>query len=459
MDISKKDSIDMNFKHVTVIGLARSGVAVAKLAQEVGAHVFFSDASDSTIVKKAFNELQKYGIDGEINGHTDKIYDADLWVISPGVPKNAEIIQNAQSKDIPIISEIEFASWFTLAPILAITGSNGKTTTAHMLYEMCKTEDIHPVLSGNVGNAFANVVRNDLTIPDEKRVHILEISSFQMEFIQHFKPYISLFLNLTPDHLNRYDDMDDYVAAKMNMWSNQTQDDFLVFNGDDELLTKRIASARAKKIPFSLQGDNNCLFKLNATKIYDQEHATLINLDDIALPGKHNLSNYLGAATSASLLGIASSRIADVMSSFCGVPHRLEHVGDINGVTYINDSKATNVDAVKVALDSFDNPTLLIMGGRDKGGDFLSLYPHTHNVKEVLTIGESETAITAVLGDAVRLCSCGSLKSAVEVAHSNAQSGDVVLLSPGCASFDQFDSFEHRGDVFRELVHGLKEWA
>ena len=449
----------MNFKHVTVIGLARSGVAVAKLAQEVGAHVFFSDASDSTIVKKALNELQKYGIDGEINGHTDKIYDADLWVISPGVPKNAEIIQNAQSKDIPIISEIEFASWFTLAPILAITGSNGKTTTAHMLYEMCKTEDIHPVLSGNVGNAFANVVRNDLTIPDEKRVHILEISSFQMEFIQHFKPYISLFLNLTPDHLNRYDDMDDYVAAKMNMWSNQTQDDFLVFNGDDELLTKRIASARAKKIPFSLQGDNNCLFKLNATKIYDQEHATLINLDDIALPGKHNLSNYLGAATSASLLGIASSRIADVMSSFCGVPHRLEHVGDINGVTYINDSKATNVDAVKVALDSFDNPTLLIMGGRDKGGDFLSLYPHTHNVKEVLTIGESETAITAVLGDAVRLRSCGSLKSAVEVAHSNAQSGDVVLLSPGCASFDQFDSFEHRGDVFRELVHGLKEWA
>ena len=204
----------MNFKHVTMIGLARSGVAVAKLAQEVGAHVFFSDASDSTIVKKAFNELQKYGIDGEINGHTDKIYDADLWVISPGVPKNAEIIQNAQSKDIPIVSEIEFASWFTLAPILAITGSNGKTTTAHMLYEMCKTKDIHPVLSGNVGNAFANVVRNDLTIPDEKRVHILEISSFQMEFIRHFKPYISLFLNLSPDHLNRYDDMDDYVAAK-----------------------------------------------------------------------------------------------------------------------------------------------------------------------------------------------------------------------------------------------------
>jgi UDP-N-acetylmuramoylalanine--D-glutamate ligase len=459
MDISKKDSIDMNFKHVTVIGLARSGVAVAKLAKEVGAHVFFSDASDLTIVKKAFNELQKYEIDGEINGHTDKIYDADLWVISPGVPKNAEIIQNAQSKDIPIVSEIEFASWFTLAPILAITGSNGKTTTAHMLYEMCKTKDIHPVLSGNVGNAFANVVRNDLTIPDEKRVHILEISSFQMEFIQHFKPYISLFLNLTPDHLNRYDDMDDYVSAKMNMWSNQTHDDFLVFNADDEMLSERIAPAQATKIPFSLKSDSHVLFKLNDTKIYDKEHATLIKLDEIALPGKHNLSNYLGSATSASLLGIAPSRISQVMKTFCGVPHRLENVGTVKGVIYINDSKATNIDAVKVALESFNSPILLILGGRDKSGDFLSLYPHTHLVKEVLTIGESEEAIATVLGDAVRLHSCGSLMSAVEVAHSNAQPGDVVLLSPGCASFDQFDNYEHRGDVFRELVQGLKEYS
>jgi len=459
MDLSRKDLIELKGKHVTVIGLARSGIAAAKLAQEVGANVFFSDATDSTLVKKGYSELEKYGINGEINGHTDEIYNADLWVISPGVSKDAVIIQNAQSKDIPIVSEIEFASWFTQAPILAITGSNGKTTTAHMLFEMCKTDDIHPVLSGNVGNAFANVVRNDLTIPDKKRVHILEISSFQMEFIHNFKPFISLFLNLTPDHLNRYNDMDDYVTTKMNMWSNQTIDDILVFNADDELLAKRISPAQATKVPFSLKSDAKVLFKLNATKVYDKEHATLINLDEIALPGKHNLSNYLGSATSASLLGIAPSRISQVMKTFCGVPHRLENVGTVKGVTYINDSKATNVDAVKVALDSFNCPILLILGGRDKGGDFLSLYPHTHSVKEVLTIGESEEAITTELGDAVRLRSCGSLMSAVEFAHSNAHPGDVVLLSPGCASFDQFDNFEHRGNVFRELVSELKEYS
>lgn len=459
MDISKKDTIDLKGKRVSVIGLARSGVAAAKLAKDLGAQVFVSDKSGSNDIIQAFQELQKFGIKGELNGHTESIYNADLWVISPGVPKDAEIIQHAMVKDIPIVSEIEFASWFTIAPIIAVTGSNGKTTTVHMLNEMCQSDDIEPILSGNVGNPFSNSVRHDLSNPNPNRVHVLEISSFQMEFIEHFKPYISLYLNLSPDHLNRYKDMDDYVSAKMNMWSNQTKDDFLVFNGDDDLLAKRISPANAKKIPFSLQSDPKSLFKLNATKIYDQKHATLINLDDIALPGKHNLSNYLGAATAATLLGIASSKIADVMKSFCGVPHRLEHVKNINGVTYINDSKATNVDAVKVALDSFKNPILLILGGRDKGGDFLSLYPHTHNVKEVLTIGESEEAIAMLLGDAVRLRSCGSLKSALEVAHSNAQPGDIVLLSPGCASFDQFENFEHRGNVFRRLVQELKEYA
>ena len=459
MDIHHRATIDIKGKSISVIGLGLSGSAAAKLAHYAGARVFVSDPGTSLDINMRADEMMQMNISTETGVHSDRINEADLWIVSPGVSKDADIILKAQEKNIPIVGEIEFASWFTMAPILAVTGSNGKTTTVHMLYEMCKTDDVDPVLSGNVGNPFADVVRNDLTDQNPNRVHVLEISSFQMEFIRHFKPYISLFLNLSPDHLNRYDDMDDYVATKMNMWSNQTQDDFLVFNGDDELLTERIAPAQAKKIPFSLKFDTNVLFKLNATKIYDQEHAILINLDDIALPGKHNLSNYLGSATSASLLGIASSRIANVMLSFCGVPHRLEHVGEINGVAYINDSKATNVDAVKVALDSFDSPILLILGGQDKGGDFLSLYPHTHKVKEVLTMGESEEAIATVLGDAVRLRSCGSLKSAVEVAHSNAQPGDVVLLSPGCASFDQFDNFEHRGDVFRELVQGLKEFA
>jgi len=455
MDISNRNTIDLKDKRLTIIGLARSGIAAANLANSFGAKIFVSDSSNSDDVKQILSELETKGMNGETGGHTDKIYNADLWVISPGVPKDADIIHKGKEKHIPIVGEIEFASWFTMAPILAVTGSNGKTTTVNMLYEMCKTDDLDPSLSGNVGHPFSEIVLNDLdkVVPD--RVHVLEVSSFQMEFIQHFKPFISIFLNLTPDHLNRYDNMDDYVSAKMNMWSNQDENDHLIFNADDELLAERISPSRARKTPFSLKSDSDILFKLNATKIYDKEHATLINLDDIALPGKHNLSNYLGAATAATLLGIASSRIKEVMSTFCGVPHRLENVGEVNGVTYINDSKATNIDSVKVALDSFSTPVWLILGGQNKGGDFLSLYPHTHTVKEVLTIGESEEAIATVLGDAVRLRSCGSLKSAVEVAHSHAQPGDIVLLSPGCASFDQFEDFEHRGDVFKELVSGL----
>ncbi len=455
MDISNRNTIDLLKKKVTVIGLARSGISAANLAHSFGANIFASDSSTTDEVVKALQGLKSKGVRGETGGHSEKIYNADLWVISPGVPKDADIIHKAIGLNIPIVSELEFASWFTMAPILAVTGSNGKTTTVNILYEMCKTDGLEPSLSGNIGNPFSEIVLTDLDMDVPQRIHILEVSSFQMEFIEHFKPFISIFLNLTPDHLNRYKDMDDYISAKMNMWSNQDENDYLVYNADDRLLTERVTPAKSKKTPFSLKSDPGIIFKLKATKIYDKEHATLINLDDIALPGKHNLSNYLGAATAATLLGIASSRIKEVMSTFCGVPHRLENVGKINGVKYINDSKATNIDAVKVALNSFSTPVWLILGGQDKGGDFLSLYPHTRKVKEVLTIGESEKAITSVLGDAVRLRSCGSLRTAVEVAHSHAQPGDIVLLSPGCASFDQFEDFEHRGDIFRELVQSL----
>jgi len=318
MDISIKEKIELNNKQVTIMGIGRSGIAAAKLSIMQGANVFISDQNDKTC---ELFKLLELGIQGESGGHSSKIYDADLWIISPGIPKEATIIKKALEKNIPVVSEIEFASWFTSAPILAVTGSNGKTTTAHMLFEMCKTDDIHPTLSGNIGNAFSEIVIQDLSHPDDKRIHVLEISSFQMEFIKHFKPFISLFLNLTPDHLNRYRDMEDYITQKMKMWSNQTKNDYLVYNADDDLLAKYIEPAKANKIPFSLNSNlDGLLFRLNATKIYDQKHATLINLDQIALPGKHNLSNYLGSSTSVSLLGIASSRISHVMSTFCRSP-------------------------------------------------------------------------------------------------------------------------------------------
>ena len=453
MNIHDRATIEICGKKIVILGLALSGAAAAKLAVRQGADVFVSDNQDTLALQGTLTDLKALGIPGELGQHSDQIYDADLWIISPGIAQDSELVQKAQSNDIPIVSEIEFASWFTEAPILAITGSNGKTTTAHLLAEMIQTDDLHGALAGNVGIPFAEMVLEDLGNPDPKRVWVLEISSFQMEFIEHFKPYIAIFLNITPDHLNRYPSMKEYIAAKMNMWSRQTAEDFIVYNADDTILVEEIAESTSRKIAFGLDHHPEAIFQPNRTKIYTEEHATLIEMNQLALPGKHNLANALAAATAAHLMGVPNKSIAATMSQFSGVPHRLEPIAEINGVTYINDSKATNLDAVQVALESFSQPIILLLGGLDKGGDFKSLLPHTHNnLKEVIAFGQAKELILTTLRDAVRSTSVMDLKKALELAQNCSQPGDVVLLSPGCASFDQFDNFEERGDHFRSLL-------
>ena len=453
MNIHDRATIEIRGKKIVILGLALSGAAAAKLAVRQGADVFVSDNQDTLALQGTLTDLKALGIPGELGQHSDQIYDADLWIISPGIAQDSELVQKAQSNDIPIVSEIEFASWFTEAPILAITGSNGKTTTAHLLAEMIQTDDLHGLLAGNVGIPFAAMVLEDLEDPDSKRVWVLEISSFQMEFITHFKPYIAIFLNITPDHLNRYPSMKEYIAAKMNMWSRQTAEDFIVYNADDTILVEEIAESTSRKIAFGLGHNPEAIFQPNRTKIYTEEHATLIEMNQLALPGKHNLANALAAATAAHLMGIPNKSIAATMSQFSGVPHRLEPIAKINGVTYVNDSKATNLDAVQVALESFSQPIILLLGGLDKGGDFRSLLPHTHNnLKEVIAFGQAKELILTALRDAVRSTSVMDLKEALELAQNCSQPGDVVLLSPGCASFDQFKNFEERGDHFRSLV-------
>jgi len=453
MNIHDRATIEIRGKKIVILGLALSGAAAAKLAVRQGADVFVSDNQDTLALQGTLTDLKALGIPGELGQHSDQIYDADLWIISPGIAQDSELVQKAQSNDIPIVSEIEFASWFTEAPILAITGSNGKTTTAHLLAEMIQTDDIHGALAGNVGIPFAEMVLEDLGNPDPKRVWVLEISSFQMEFIEHFKPYIAIFLNITPDHLNRYPSMKEYIAAKMKMWSRQTAEDFIVYNADDTILVEEIAESTSRKIAFGLGHHSKAIFQPNRTKIYTEEHATLIEMNQLALPGKHNLANALAAATAAHLMGVPNKSIAATMSQFSGVPHRLEPIAEINGVTYINDSKATNLDAVQVALESFSQPIILILGGLDKGGNFRSILPHTHNnLKEVIAFGQAKELILTTLRDAVRSTSVMDLKEALELAQNCSQPGDVVLLSPGCASFDQFENFEERGDHFRSLV-------
>jgi UDP-N-acetylmuramoylalanine--D-glutamate ligase len=453
MNIQNRANIKIRGRKIIVLGLALSGVAAAKLAARQGADVFVSDNQDTSELQGTLTDLKELGINGELGQHSNQIYDADLWIISPGIPQDSELVQKGHHKGISIVSEIEFASWFTEAPILAITGSNGKTTTAHLLAEMIQTDDLHGLLAGNVGIPFSAMVLKDLENPDAKRVWILEISSFQMEFITHFKPYIAIFLNITPDHLNRYPSMKEYIAAKMKMWSRQTAEDFIVYNADDTILVEEIAESTSRKIAFGLDHHPEAIFQPNRTKIYTEEHATLIEMNQLALPGKHNLANALAAATAAHLMGIPNKFISATMSQFSGVPHRLESVAEINGVTYINDSKATNLDAVQVALKSFSQPIILLLGGLDKGGDFRSLLPHTHNnLKEVIAFGQAQDLILTALRDAVRSTSVMDLKEALELAQNCSQPGDVVLLSPGCASFDQFNNFEERGNYFRSLV-------
>ena len=457
MMIQERNNINIKGKKVVILGIGLSGFAAATLAAYKEANVFISDQNNSQDMINSLEKLKVLNIKGELGKHSSKIYEADLWIISPGVSQGSELIIRAKENNIPIVSEIEFASWFTEAPIIAITGSNGKTTTAHIIEKMVQTDEIHGLLAGNVGIPFSRLVLNDLNNPNAKRLWVLEISSFQMEFIIHFRPFISIFLNITPDHLNRYTSMKEYISAKMNMWSNQTKEDFIVYNANDNILVEEIAESTSRKIAFGLNYHPEAIFQPNKTKIYDEKNTTLIEMDEISLPGKHNLSNALAASTAAHLIGIPNNIIYSVLSSFSGVSHRLEKVSEINRVTYINDSKATNLDAVNVALQSFSQPIILLLGGVDKGGDFRSLLPHTHKyLKTVIAFGQAKELILLAFRDAIRSTSAMDLNKAVTLAQNYSQPGDIILLSPGCASFDQFDDFEHRGNCFKDIVTSME---
>ena len=457
MDIRNKNNINISGKAISIIGLGRSGVAAAKLAQHHGAHVFITDSISSELYRHTLNELKLLNISGEEGGHTDRIYNSDLIVLSPGVPKDSLIVTKAIERGIPVVGEIEFAFWFSKFPIIAVTGSNGKTTTVHILGKIFRTGTIHGSICGNVGIPFSQEVLADMINPDPKRVYILEISSFQMEFITHFRPDYSIFLNITPDHLDRHGSMDNYIECKLKMAINQTEDDTIIYNQNDLELQQAFINHKSKAIPFSTIHQSG-LFRMNETKIYGPDQMSFIGLSQIKIPGQHNIENIIAASTLSFEFGISLSHISKTVSEFTGVEHRLEYVTKIDGVTYINDSKATNLESVIVALSSFNQPLILILGGRNKGADFHNLLPHTkvNQVKQVISYGEARHEITDSFGDAVRSESVLDLRDAVVTAKNLASPGDVVLLSPGCASFDQFNHFEERGDMFKNWVKELE---
>lgn len=442
---------------ISVIGLGRSGIAIARLANYLGSKVFISDNSSSNSVMVNLESLESIGIQGEIGSCSDKIYNCDLMIISPGIPADSPIIIESQRRGIRIIGEIEFASLFTDSPIIGVTGSNGKSTTVHALVEMCQSEDIHGVLAGNIGLAFSDKVLEELHNPDSKRVYILEISSFQLEFIENFHPYISIFLNISPDHLDRHKTFDNYLNAKLRLAENLTENDYVIYNADDKILTDALKKYTAKKITFSPNYSAMSSYSVKNSSIINKEYAKLTKLENIGLPGQHNIYNLLAAASGAHCLGISDEKISKVLQSFKGIPHRLESIIKIDGIEFINDSKATNIDAVKVALESYEKPIILILGGLAKGNDFAELLKYKNKIKYIIAYGKAKNIIHEELSTNIDVRTIDLLREAVTLSFQKAASGDIVLLSPGCASFDQFLNFEDRGIKFAQWVRELEK--
>jgi len=445
--------LEVKGKKFGVLGAARSGIAVAQLLKSRGAEVFVSEIKTEIDL----SILRQRSIPFETGGHSDRLLDNDYVVLSPGIPFDSPIVQRIKGKGIPVFSELEVASWFCKAPIIAITGSNGKTTTTALLGEIFSKAGRERVVAGNIGLPFSDWTER----VDERGVAILEVSSFQLEGIKSFKPRVSVLLNITPDHLDYHRSFQDYVSAKGRIMENQDENDFIVYNIDDEVVAKIVsqASSRAKRVPFSLQRevdyggflkDGHLVLQLN------DQRERLIPVREIKLPGQHNLYNSLASALAARIFEIPLEAIKEGLRSFPGLEHRLEFVREVKGVKFINDSKATNVDAVWYALQSFQRPIILIAGGRDKGGDYSKLRELvSQRVRKLILIGEARAKIRKALGSCTEVMEASSLEEAVRGAYGAAQRGDVVLLSPACASFDMFRDFEDRGNRFKQLVWSL----
>ena len=454
--------IELRGKRVLVVGLARTGVATASFCSLRGAFVTATDLRSESEIPDAA-KLRADGVTLHLGQHDTSLLDReDLVVTSPGVAADAPLLVAARSKGITVWSEIELAYRFLRddACLIGITGSNGKTTTTTLIAHILSTAGFRTVLAGNIGTPLISVIdqlENDADV-------VTELSSFQLELIQTFRPNISVFLNLTPDHLDRHGTFDAYARAKARIFENQLNSDAAVLNADDEA-TLPFAPSRARLFWFSRKKPVDCGAYLHRDEIIfrsnrDSAEEALLRLHDIPLPGAHNLENVLAAAAVTRLAGAKPAAIANGVRTFAGVEHRLEFVAEIAGVRYYNDSKATNVDATLKALDAFPGRIVVILGGKDKGSDYAPLQkPLREKGVLALLIGAAAAKIESQLAGSVAIDRVDTLDRAVESASHAARPGDVVLLAPACASFDQFQNYEHRGRVFKDLVHQLRHQA
>ena len=431
-------------KSVTIIGAGESGVGAALLAKKMGMDVFVSDFG--SIAEHYKKELTDSNVPFEEGGHDfEKVLVTEVVVKSPGVPEHAPVLRMLKEKGRKVISEIEFGHSFFSGLTIAVTGSNGKTTTSGLLYHVLKTAGLNVALGGNYGRSFARIIAEDAP-----EVMVLEISSFQLDDIETFKPHIAILLNITPDHLDRYEyKMANYVNAKFRVAMNQTSADYFIINGDDPEITNKMQefAGEQKVIRITEDAFLQGIVSKDASKVFE-----------LSIKGRHNLFNAACVVEACRMLNLPEHAIATGLKSFVNLPHRLESCGEINGIEFINDSKATNVDSVYYALDAMTKPVIWIAGGTDKGNDYSVLFPLVKNrVKALICLGmDNEKLKSSFKSHIPIIYETTKVSEAVETGLKLGESGDVVLLSPACASFDLFKNYMDRGDQFKACVEGLK---
>ena len=443
-------------ERLIILGAGESGVGAAILGQKKGYSVFVSDFGE--IKDKYKTVLSEYSIEFEEGNHSEEIIlKANLVIKSPGITEKAPIVKKLKEKGIPIISEIEFAGRYTSAKTICITGSNGKTTTTLLTYHILKNAGLNVGLAGNVGESFAKqVAENNFD------VYVIELSSFQLDNMYDFKADVAVLMNITPDHLDRYDyNMQNYIDSKFRIIQNQTKSDYFVYCADDEITQKEIAKRKieACALPFTLGKpfdngagiiENQIIININQTQF---SMSTLY----LSLQGKHNTYNSMAAGISSMVLNIRNEQLRESLSDFVGVEHRLEHFLKVHGIEFINDSKATNVNSTWYALESINKPIVWIVGGVDKGNDYSMLFEQVkEKVKAIVCLGKDNSKLHAAFGDKIKnMVDTGNMEEAVKTAYYLARNGDTVLLSPACASFDLFENYEDRGDQFKREVRNL----
>jgi UDP-N-acetylmuramoylalanine--D-glutamate ligase len=462
--------MDLNYKNILIVGLGKSGIASARFAKKKGALVTVTDMAGEKELGVYAAMAHKLGVIMEFGKHDIETFErADLIVLSPGVPHTIPPIQRAMAKGIPVIGEFELAVRYIREPIIAVSGTNGKTTTTTLLGSMLENSGIKVFVGGNIGNPLIDYADKTGTVD----IVVAEVSSFQLDTIERFRPRVGVLLNITEDHLDRYPDFKFYARSKGRLFENQQHDDIAVLNGSDPIIDSVTQDLHARKLLFCHQensrvkdraaalirrGDSST--PANITIRMKAHQKISLHLSGTHFPGRHNLENAAAASLAALAAGATPEGVQSALNDFKGLPHRIEYIATIDHVRFFNDSKATNVDAVIRALETFEEPIILIMGGRDKGGDFHKLTePIRRHIKKLILMGEAKHKIKSVLEDNYResVQTASSMETAVISAYHSASPGDIVLLSPACSSFDRYGSYAERGEDFRRVIDNLKQ--